>query len=165
MVVFKPVSSINTNRRTSQPGCCLRHRRRAALTSGRSCSAARVVFFIAQPQLLQPVPQGGDANGNVQMFPTPFLEFAQGQIRLRANPPAQSSVMLFQAGAPVTADLFGLALASQTVLLPKTLHTFATDAKTFAHVAGAFPALPRGDDSLSQILTQWPHDFPFMKGK
>ncbi len=29
---------------------------RAALTSGRSCSAARVVFFIAQTQLFQAVP-------------------------------------------------------------------------------------------------------------
>jgi hypothetical protein len=115
--------------------------------------------------LFQPVPQSGDANGNVQVFPTPFLEFAQGQIRLRANPPPQGSVMLFQAGTPVTADLFGLALAGQTVLLPKTLHTFATDAKTLAHFAGAFPALPRGDNPLSQILTQRPHDFPFMKGK
>jgi hypothetical protein len=73
--------------------------------------------------------------------------------------------MLFQARAPVTANLFGPALAGQTVLVPKTLHTFATDAKTPAHFAGAFPAFPRGDDPLSQILTQWPHDFPFMKGK
>jgi hypothetical protein len=111
------------------------------------------------------VPQGGEAHGNVQVFPTPFLEFAQGQICLRANPPAQSSVMLFQAGAPVTADLFGPALSGQTVLLPKTLHAFAADAKTPANVTGAFPARPRSDDSLSQILTQWPHDFPFMKGK
>ena len=61
--------------------------------------------------------------------------------------------MPFQAGAPVTADFFGPALAGQTVLLPKTLHTFATDAKSFAHFAGALPALPRGNDPLSQILT------------
>jgi hypothetical protein len=133
--------------------------------SGRSCSAARVVFFIAQTQLFQPVPQSGEANGNVQVLPTPFLEFAQGQVRLCSNPSAQGSVMLFKAGAPVTADLFGLALASQTVLLPKTLHAFAADAKTPANFARAFPALPRGDDPLSQILTQRPHDFPFMKGE
>src|ERR1035437_1022548 len=73
--------------------------------------------------------------------------------------------MLFQAGAPVTADLFGPALAGQTVLLPKTLHAFAADAKTPANFAGAFPALPRSDDPLSQILTQRPHNFPFMKGR
>jgi hypothetical protein len=99
------------------------------------------------------------------MLQTPFLKFAQGQISLRCNPPTQGSVMLFEARAPVTADLFGPALAGQTVLLPKTLHAFAADAKTPANFAGAFPALPRGDDPLSQILTQRPHDFPFMKGE
>ena len=61
--------------------------------------------------------------------------------------------MLFQAGAPVTADLFGPALAGLTVLFPKALHTFTTDAKTLANVASAFPAFPCGDDPLSQILT------------
>jgi hypothetical protein len=131
--------------------------------SGRSCSAARVVFFLSQTQLFQPVPQSGDANGNFQVLQTPFLEFAQGQIRLCCNPSAQGSVMLFQAGTPVSANLFGPALAGQTVLVPKTLHAFAADAKTPANVAGAFPALPRGDDSLSQILTQRTHNPLFIK--
>jgi len=99
------------------------------------------------------VPQSGDANGNFQTLKTPLLKFAQSQIRLRANPPAQGSVMLFQAGAPVTTDLFGAALASLTILFPKALHTFAADAKTPANVAGAFPMFPRRNDPLSQILT------------
>ena len=109
------------------------------------------------------MPQGGYANGYFQMLQTPFLEFAQSQIRLGCNPPAQGSVMLFQAGTPVTANLFGPALAGQTVLVPKTLHAFAADAKTPANVAGAFPALPRGDDPLSQILTQRTHNSLFIK--
>ena len=95
------------------------------------------------------MPQSRDANGNVQLLQTPFLKRVQGQIGLRPNPSAQGSVMLFQTGAPVTANLFGPALAGQTVLLPKTLHTFAADAKTSANVASACPALPRGDDPLS----------------
>src|SRR5208283_843193 len=163
ILVFKPVSSINTSWRTSQLGCCLRQRLRAVLTSGRSCSAARVVFFIAQTELFQTVPQGGDANGNFQALQTPFLEFTEGQIRLRCYPPAQGSVMLFQAGASITADLFGLAFAGQTVLFPKTLHAFAADAKTSANFAGAFPAFPRGDDPMSQILTQRTHNSLFIK--
>jgi len=92
------------------------------LMSGRSCSRRASFFFIAQTQLFQPVPQSGDANGNFQVLQTPFLEFAQGQIRLCCNPSAQGSVMLFQAGTPVSANLFGPALAGQTVLVPKTLH-------------------------------------------
>jgi hypothetical protein len=109
------------------------------------------------------MPQSGDANRNFQILQTPFLEFAQGQIRLRRNPSAQGSVMLFQARTPVTANLFGLALAGQTVLLPKTLHAFAADAKTPANIAGAFSVFPRGDDPLSQILTQRTHISLFIK--
>jgi hypothetical protein len=111
------------------------------------------------------MPQSGDANGNFQAFQAPSLEFAQGQIRLHCNPPAQGSVMLFQTGAPVTANLFGPALAGLPVLLPKALHAFTTDAKTSAYLAGAFSAFPRSDDPLSQILTQRPHNLPFMKGE
>ena len=137
---------------------------RAALTSGRSCSAARVVFFMAQAELLQPVPQSGDANGNFQLLKTPSLELAQSQIGLRHNPTAQGSVMLLQTGAPITTDLFGPARAGETVLLPKPLHAFAADAKTLAHFAGALPALPRQDDPLPQILTQRPHHPLSIKG-
>jgi hypothetical protein len=79
--------------------------------------------------LFQAVPQSGGANGHFQVFPTPSLEFVEGQISLRGNPPAQDPVMLFQAGAPVTADLLGPAPAGLTMLFPKTLHAFTTDAK------------------------------------
>ena len=65
------------------------------------------------------MPQRGDADGNFQLLKTPLLEFAQSQISLRRNPSAKGTVMPFQARAPVTADLFGAALAGQTVLLPK----------------------------------------------
>jgi hypothetical protein len=115
--------------------------------------------------LFQAVPQSGDANGNFQVFQTPSLKFDQGQIRLRSNPPAQSPVMLFQAGTPVTANLFGPALASLLVQLPKALHAFTTDPKTPANFTGACSVLSRSDDPLSQILTQRPHAFPFIKRK
>src|SRR5580658_153626 len=134
-LVFKPVSSINTSRRTSQSGCCWRQSCRAALTSGRSCSAARVVFFIAQAQPLQTGPQGGDADGDLELLPTPFLEFAQGQIGLLRNPTAQGAAMLFQAGAAITTNLLGLARAGETVPIPIPLHAFATDAKTLANLS------------------------------
>jgi hypothetical protein len=57
--------------------------------------------------------------------------------------------MLFQAGAPIPADLFGLAFAGQAVLVPKTFHTFSADAETLADLTGAFPAFPRGDNPPS----------------
>jgi hypothetical protein len=113
--------------------------------------------------LFQAVPQGGDADGNLQLLETPLLEFAQGQIRLLCNPLAQGAVMLFQAGAAITTNLFGPACTREPLLLPKTLHTFAADTKTLANLPRAVPALPRGDDPLTQILTQRPHNSLFME--
>ena len=63
---------------------------------------ARVVFFIAQTQLFQTVPQSGGANGNVQLLQTPSLEFVQGQIRLRRNPPGAGFDHAFPGGSVIT---------------------------------------------------------------
>jgi len=152
MTVFKPVSSRKTNRRTSQPGCWHRHRFRAALTSGRSCSAARVVFFIAQAQFLQPVPQGGQTDNHLKLLPATLLQLTQRQIRLHPKPTAQSPVVLLQTRTPIAPNLFGLALPGQTVLVPKPLDTLSADPETPANLAGACSALSRGDDALTQIL-------------
>ena len=98
------------------------------------------------------MPQRGDADGDVELFPTPLLQLPQRQIGLCDNPTAQGSVVLFQTGTTVTADLFGLAHPGQAVLLPKALHAFAADPKTLAHFAGSLSASARGDDPKSQIL-------------
>src|ERR1700686_1899240 len=47
------VSSIKTSRFGSSLGCCFCKALRAAATSGRSCSAARRLFFKAQIQMMQ----------------------------------------------------------------------------------------------------------------
>jgi hypothetical protein len=99
------------------------------------------------------MPQGRQADGHLQLLPALFLQLAQGQTRLPDNPTAQGPVMLFQAGAPIAADLFGLALAGPAVLFPKSFHALATDTKTMADDTGAFSAFPRSDDPLAQILT------------
>jgi hypothetical protein len=105
------------------------------------------------------MPQGGDADGNLQLLETPFLKFAQGQIRLFCNPIVQGPVMLFQAGAAITTDLFRPTRAGELRLFPKPLHAFATDVKALANFSRAFSAFPRGDDPLTQILTQRSHNF------
>jgi hypothetical protein len=99
--------------------------------------------------LLQPVPQSGHPNGHLQALATPCSQLRQGQIRLGLDPAVQGAVMLGQTGAPVTADLFGLAEASQTMFLPETFDAFTADAKTPANFARASPALTRSYDSLS----------------
>jgi hypothetical protein len=91
------------------------------------------------------------------------LTFVQRQIRLRRNPTAQGSVMLFKTGASVTPNLLGVTRASEPVLLPKPLHTFTADTKTPANFAGARTAFARRDDPLPQILTQRPHKSFFIE--
>src|SRR5580698_3481463 len=162
-MVFKPVSSIKTRRRASQADCCSRHRFRAVLTSGRSCSAARVVFFIAQPQLLQAMPQGGQADRDLQLFPAAALQLVQRQVRLRPDPTPQGPVVLFQTGTTIAADLLGPTGAGPAVLVPKAFHAFAADPETPADFAGAFSTRAGGDDALTQILAQRPHNSPSMK--
>jgi hypothetical protein len=97
--------------------------------------------------LLEAVPQSGDADGHLQLLKTSLLKFPQGQVRSHGNPMAQGSIVLFQPGAPVTADLLGMAHTRQTVLLPKPLHAFAADAKTPANFTRALSALSGRDDS------------------
>ena len=46
ILVDVPVSSTNTNRQGSKPGCSSSQARRRAVTSGRSCSAACAVFIL-----------------------------------------------------------------------------------------------------------------------
>ena len=109
------------------------------------------------------MPQRSHANGDVELLPAPLLQLSQRQIGLRGNPTAEGPVVLFQAGTAVTADLFGPAGAGQTVLFPKALHAFAADPETPAHLAGPLSALTRGDDPLTQILAQRPHNPLFME--
>jgi len=65
--------------------------------------------------------------------------------------------MLGEAGTSVTANLFWEALSRATMLVPKSLDTLAADPKTFANLTGAFTALARGDNPLSQVLAQGAH--------
>src|SRR5580658_8924324 len=59
MLVLAPASSINTSRPLFQSPWLAFHASRACLTSSRSCSLARSVFFIGQLHLAQNVVNGG----------------------------------------------------------------------------------------------------------
>ena len=98
------------------------------------------------------MPEGRNANGDLQLILTALLQFNQGQIGLGFNPALQPAVVRGQTGAAITANLFGQALAGPAMLVPEAFHTFAADTKVLAHVAGACTAFPGGNDALSQIL-------------
>src|SRR5437016_5093569 len=151
-LVFKPVSSIKTKRLTSQSGCWLRQSTRACLTSGRSCSAARVVFFKAQTQTTQTMPQSRNPNGDLELFGAPLLQLGQRQIWGGFNPAMERSVISGQPGAAITTNLFRQTLPRAAMLVPKPFHALTTDTKPFADLPGSFPAFPRGNNPPPEIL-------------
>src|SRR5205823_10542252 len=102
---------------------------RATRRSGRFCSAALRVFFIAQPQALQAVPQGGRAQLDAKILGDALLKLSQSQIRFFLDPATQLGIVLFQAGTPIAAALLGLYRAGGQILLPEPLHAPLGNAK------------------------------------
>ena len=128
--------------------------------SGRFCSAARSVFFIAQAQVFQPVPQGGDSKAHFQVPRNAPLELGQSQIRLLPDPSAQGLIMLFQTGTPAAAPLLGIQMARAQILLPITLHTALGNLEQAGGLLRAVSALPARDDALAQISAAGSHPIP-----
>src|SRR6266536_6660 len=81
MLVLVAVSSINTNRAGLSIPCSLIQRRRARATSGRSCSAARRLFFDSYIMSLEKSPDGGAAARDSALVHRGD-HLIQGQIRL-----------------------------------------------------------------------------------
>ena len=103
------------------------------------------------------MPQGGDPDLDPQLLAAALLQFNQRQIRLLGDPSSQRWLMQPQPRTPVSTNLLGPAVAVQPVLLPKSLHALATDAKALANLSGARAVGPRRDDPLTQVFTQWSH--------
>ena len=119
--------------------------------SGRLCSAARSVFFIAQAKVLESVPEGGDAQAHFESAGNARLEFGQGQIGLLGDPAAQSLVMLFQAGTTVAAPLLRLDAARGRVKFAVTLHTALGEFEELGERGRAVSAFSGRDDAFAQI--------------
>src|SRR5207237_9134671 len=75
--VLAPVSSMNTNRSGSSPGIRSAQTCRFSLTSGRSCSAARMTFFERQLEASEVVEQRPDAD----LDPQPLAQLGEGRVR------------------------------------------------------------------------------------
>ena len=71
---------MKTSFRGSRVGCFSRHAARAAATSGRFCSAAQSVFFIADPQALQKPADGRLPHLDASLVQL-LLQFEEGRAR------------------------------------------------------------------------------------
>jgi hypothetical protein len=105
------------------------------------------------------VPQGVDADVHVKALLATLLQLPQRYIDLFGEPAAQPPIMLLQAAAAVTTNLFRLALTTVLVLFPEAFYAAATDPETPAYFADTFPFFPRPNDTQTQILTEWSHEF------
>jgi hypothetical protein len=141
--VLRPVSSIKTSRPPGHCGWALRHRLRAAFTSGRACSAACVVFFVTQAHAIEPVPERRQTDLDLEFLQTALLQFHQSQICLPGDPSSQPLLMLFQPRLAVAANLLRPAVPARAVLVPKRFHAAATHPKAPANLPGARAATMR----------------------
>jgi hypothetical protein len=111
--------------------------------------AARVVFFIAQAQPVDAMPQGIEADLAPQLLLAALLDLAQGDIDLRGEPPAKESVVALQAAAAIAPDLPGPTVAAFLVLFPEAFHTAPADSEALGHLTGSFPMFPCPHDALT----------------
>ena len=119
--------------------------------SGRSCSAARSVFFIAQAKVFETVPQGGEAQAHFEFARNPLLEFGQRQIGLFLDPAAQLLVVPLQAGAPIASALLGLDVADGRLEFAITFDAALGNLEEPGDLCGAVSALSGRDDAFAEI--------------
>ena len=151
-MVFSPVSSRKTRWRKSQCRRFCIHAWRAASMSGRSCSAARSVFFIAQIEPFKPVPQGRCSHGNAQLLTQSLADLLQGHAPVRFDPLLQTLIMPGQSGNPIASALLWCDRSCLGLPLTIPLHTPLGDPKNHGEFGCALPSLSPGDYPFPQIL-------------
>src|SRR5208283_362583 len=162
ILVLRAVSSMKTRRRRSHCGCSRRQSWRAAATSGRSCSAACVVFFRAQSEAPQLVPEGVDPNRYAQLRLAAFLELDQADIRLAADLAVNRAAVGRQLRASVASDLLGPPVPVTRILPYQPRHRPPADPKASADFHRPGSRLASLDDPTPQILAQRSHGFASM---
>jgi hypothetical protein len=105
-----------------------------------------VVFFKAQAQSLQPIPQRVHADGDLQLARAALLQLRQCEIGLLLDPVQKRAVMGRQLGDAITTLSLGLDLRRLSIALPVAFHRAHGDVITTGHQSSALPCLPSRDD-------------------
>jgi hypothetical protein len=106
ILVLVPVSSMKTSFLASRPSWSAFHFWRASATSGRSCSAARSVFFETDPMPLEEPADRSFGRDQTKTFPGPLFDLPQGEIGLLRHEFQQPVRMRLQRrAAPATTRL------------------------------------------------------------
>src|SRR5260221_13240817 len=99
---------MKTRRWGSSLGCLSAHAPRAAATSGRSCSAARMLFFEADAVAVEEPPDRSDPPLLFTPIGQTGLGFFPCQVGLLPNQSNKPFLLLFQREPPLSLVVFGL---------------------------------------------------------
>src|SRR5919106_5080033 len=140
MLSLAQVSSMKTSRSTGRFACRSRQSVRCSATSGRSCWAARSVFFEAQPLPIAEPPDRSVANHQALLRQLPAQLF-QAQVRRRRDP-CQKPLAIRTDNPRPALPAHGLRrhTAGPTMWVNPADHTAYTDAE---HRRGLMPAQAR----------------------
>jgi len=142
---------MKTSFRGSSVGCSCRHAARAAATSGRFCSAAQSVFFIADPQAFEKPSDGRlpDLDASLAQL---LLQFEQGRARRLLDEFTHEGLVLGQLRLLVAAEITRL----ETSRRLKTLHQLDHETHADVELASRFVArtspLHGANHTLAEIV-------------
>jgi hypothetical protein len=150
MLVVAQVSSMNTSRSGLNSGCRARQARRAAATSGRSCSAACWVFFSRQPgggeEAANPGPAGRDP-----LIRQPVAQLGDREVRLGRQQRAQSLAVRRERGPFPAPDPVRLDRAALVPALHQLDHAADADLELGRGRPARCPGRDRAHHPLAQI--------------
>jgi hypothetical protein len=151
MFVDAQVSSMKTSLRGSRVGCFSRHAARAAATSGRFCSAAQSVFFIAEPQTLQKPTDRRLPDFNAS-FSQRLLQIKQRRAWRLLDKLTNNSLVRGELRLAVTAEITRSKISCRSKTLHQLDHETHADAKlTSSFVARSSP-LNRANHAGAKIV-------------
>src|SRR5204863_1957480 len=151
IVVDTLVSSMNTSLLGSSLFCRRCNALRAAATSGRSCSAARKLFFKGQLQMMQK-PRDRRLSNRDLFLRQSIFEFGQRDVRLLRYQLPHQILMRRQREIFVAAEFGRLDAARLPVKLEEADDRTDADAALLRSFRDGGPALNRPDHSPTQIL-------------
>jgi hypothetical protein len=131
-------------------GCCVRQARRAAATSGRSCSAACCVFFSREPRSDQEAAERRAAHRDPRCR-QPAAQLGDRQFRLGRQERLDPLTMRREGRALAAADALGLERAPRTPALHQLDHEADAHLELGRSRTARQPRLDRAHDARPQI--------------
>jgi hypothetical protein len=150
MAVVAQVSSMNTSRAGLRAGCRARQARRAAATSGRSCSAACCVFFSREPRSDQETAERRAAHRDPRGR-EPAAQLADREVRLGQKQRLHALRVRRQLRALAAADALGLECAQHTPALYQLAHEAHAHLELGGHRAARQSRLHGAHHPFAQI--------------